>query len=254
MRKLKAGKRTIKQMFLYGRISVQERLRVEPATVKKVMIQDNVSLPAIEKLIKSGNIPCERVSAKRLAMIKPAKDLQGVIARIEPFRYTSYDDLLTRVSDNKISLILLDRINDPHNLGAVIRTAACLGGFAVVIPQFHACPVTDAALHVASGGENYVSVSMVSSLSTAILQAKECGCWIFGADASEQSLSLNEVSFPFPLGFVLGSEGEGIRYGVQKHLDMRVHIPMKGAPLSLNVSAACAVLCHEIITQKRGAR
>ncbi|MCK4462978.1 MAG: RNA methyltransferase, partial [Candidatus Omnitrophica bacterium] len=133
---------------------------------------------------------------------------------------------------------------------AIIRTLACFGGFAIVIPQFNACGVTEAVLHVASGGENYISVSVVPNLSNAIMQIKKCGCWIVGAEASSDASSMDATSFPFPLGLVLGSEGEGIRYGIQKHLDLKVRIPMKGAGLSFNVGIACAIFCYEISKQK----
>lgn len=128
---------------------------------------------------------------------------------------------------------------------------ACFGGFAIIIPEFGACEVNETVLHVASGGENYISIAMVSNLSKSIIAAKEYGYWIVGADVSDEAEDINEVSLPFPLGFVLGSEGEGIRYGVQKHLDIKVRIPMRGANLSFNVVVACAIFCHEIIKKQR---
>ena len=239
-----------KTMLLYGRVSVLERLRVNPATVKKVLLQDNISLPEIEKETCRNNIPLERLSGHQLSKIKPAKDLQAVVAKVDKYKYASFDDLLVKAQRKEISLILLDRINDPHNLGAIIRTAACFGGFGIIIPQFNACGVTEAVLHVSSGGDNYVPVAMTSSLSTAILQAKECGCFVAGAQAQGDSMDIDKVSFSFPVVLVLGSEGEGIRYGIQKHLDISVGIPMKGEPLSLNVSVACAIFCHEISKQR----
>ena len=237
-------------MLLYGRISVLERLKVQPESIRKILLQDNISLPKIEKLIAVHNIPLERMASGKLSRKKPSKDLQGIIAEVAQFKYASFDDLLSQTQKNDLSLIFLDRINDPHNLGAIIRTIACFGKFAVVIPRFRACSVTEAVLHVASGGENYIPVSIVPNLSTAIDQAKKCGCWIVGAESGGDASDITKISFSFPLGLVLGSEGEGIRYGIQKHLDMKVHIPMKGAALSFNVGVACAILCHEIAKQR----
>ena len=237
-------------MLLYGRISVLERLRVQPESIRKILLQDNVSLPKIEKLIATHNIPLERMASGKLSRKKSSKDLQGILAEVAQFKYASFDDLLSQTQKNDLSLIFLDRINDPHNLGAVIRTIACLGKFAVVIPQSYACGITEAVLHVASGGENYVSVSKVPNLSTAIVQAKKRRCWIVGAESGSDASDITKTSFPFPLGLVLGSEGEGIRYGIQKHLDMKVCIPMKGAALSFNVGVACAIFCHEIAKQR----
>lgn len=240
-----------KNMLLYGRISVLERLKSDPASIKKVLLQDNVSLPDMERLIKVNNISLERLHSRQLQNIKPAKDLQGVVAKIDKFRYASFDSLLDKVQNKKLSLIFLDRINDPQNLGAIIRTAACFGGFAVIIPQFSACGVTEAVIHVASGGENHVPICMVPNLSNAIIQAKKSGCWIAGAEAAKDASEVGKTSFPFPLGLVMGSEGEGIRHGIQKLLDLKVRIPMEGAALSFNVGIACAIFCYEVSKQRK---
>ena len=240
-----------KSMLLYGRISVFERLKSNPGSVKKVLLQENISLPETEKLVRDNNIPSERLPLRKLQAVKPAKDLQGVVARVDKFRYTSFEGLLDRVKKSGLTLLFLDRINDPQNLGSIIRTAACFGRFAIVIPQFNACGVTEAVLHVASGGENHVSVSIVPNILNAIIKAKSAGCWIAGAEADGEVSDVENTSFPFPLGLVLGSEGEGIRYGVRKHLDLRVRIPMRGAELSFNVGIACAILCFEISRQRK---
>jgi 23S rRNA (guanosine2251-2'-O)-methyltransferase len=104
-------------------------------------------------------------------------------------------------------------------------------------------------MHVASGGENFVPVSQVTNLSAALLKAKKAGYWAVGT-VVEDGADLNKVSLPFPLALVLGSEGKGVRYGIQKHLDMKVTLPMKGAQLSFNVAMACAIFCHEISKQR----
>lgn len=239
-------------MYLYGRISVLERLKANPKSIKKVLLQDNVSLPEMERLIKANNIILERLPLNQLERLKNSKDLQGVLAKVDKYKYTDYEDLLDTVKNKKTTLIFLDRVNDPQNLGSIMRTAACFGRFAIVIPEFHACGVTEAVLHVASGGENYLPVSQVTNISTAIIQAKEQGCWIAGAEASDNATELSKTSFAFPLGLVLGSEGEGIRPGIQNHLDYKVRIPMQGAALSFNVGIACAVFCFEIARQRQG--
>ncbi len=112
------------------------------------------------------------MTPKALSKIKPVKDLQGIVAKIDDFNYASFKDLLARSKKEKFTLIFLDRLFDPHNLGVIIRTAACFGGFAIVIPEYEACEVTEAVLHVASGGENYVAVAMVPNLVNAAIAAK----------------------------------------------------------------------------------
>ncbi len=237
-------------MVLYGRNSVYERLKVNPKSIKIVFLQDNIELPHIEKLARKNHIPVERVSPRQLGKMKHAKDLQGVVAKVDNFNYISFDDLLGRSKEKQLSLIFLDRLHDPQNLGVIIRTAACFGGFAIVIPRFNACEVTEAVLHVASGGENFVPVAMVSNIVSAMIKAKKAGYWIMGGILSDEAQYINEVSVPFPVGLVLGSEGEGVRPGVEKQLDIKVRIPMKGAKLSLNVAMASAIFCHEISKQR----
>jgi len=234
-------------MVLYGRNSVFERLKKNPASIKRIFLQDNFKAPnSIEKLITANNIAVEYLSFRGLSRIKQADSLQGIIARVEEFKYASFNGLLSLPQDKQLTLIFLDRIYDPQNLGSIVRSAACFGGFAVIIPKFKACEVNETVLHVASGGENYVLVSRVSNLSNAIIAAKRHGYWIIGAEINQDADSINEASLPHPLAFVLGSEGEGIRYGVGKHLDLRVRIPMSTANFSLNVATACAIFCHEI--------
>ncbi len=241
-----------KTMLLYGRISVFERLKSNPASIKKIFLQDNITLPNMERLIKERNILLERQPSRQLQKIKPAKDLQGIVAKVDKFRYAPFDDLFQQAQKKKLSLIFLDRINDPQNLGVIIRTASCFGGFGVVIPQFNACGVTEAALHVSSGGENHIPITMVPNLSNVIIKMKKNGFWIVGAEAKIDAPLLNETSLPFPLGLVMGSEGGGIRYGLQKHLDLKVRIPMEGAQLSFNVGVASAIFCYEISRQRKG--
>jgi 23S rRNA (guanosine2251-2'-O)-methyltransferase len=236
-------------MVLYGKNPVLERLRADPATVRKVFLAEKFSEPEVLRLIDERGIEAERLPADELAKKRPAKDLQGIYAKIDMFRYADFEDLLERDHEEKLTLVFLDRVNDPHNLGVILRTAACFGGFAVVIPEHEACEVTETVLHVASGGENYTPVSRVTNISKAIEKAKNAGYWIVGAVVDEDAHNLLETDLPFPLGLVLGSEGSGIRPGILKHLDTKVFIPMKGARLSLNVNIACAVFCYEIARQ-----
>jgi len=235
-------------MFLYGKNSVFERLKANSQSIKKIFLEENFSAPHIEELIKSAKIIPKHVSKKELLKIKYADSLQGIVASVENFEYASLEDLLNKPKNEQLSLVFLDRVFDPQNLGAIIRTTACFGRFAVVIPRHKACEVTEAALHVASGGENYTPVAMASNLTNALLLAKKKGWWVVGT-VTNGGEDISSVSLPFPLCFVLGSEGKGIRYGVEKHLDVKTHIPMRGAPLSFNVATSCAIFCHQIRKQ-----
>ncbi len=236
-------------MLLYGKNSVLERLKANPQSIKKIFIQENFNEPSITDIIKSKNIPLKRVSERELARMKRAERAQGIIAEVDKFKYTSFEELLNRPQDRRLSFVCLDGITDPQNLGAIIRIAACFGGFAIVIPEHRACEINETVLAIASGGENFVPISKVTNLSNALIKAKEAGYWIAEA-VVEGGEDIYKVKFPFPLGLVLGSEGKGVRYGIQKHLDLKVTLPMKGAALSFNVAMACAIFCYEITRQK----
>jgi 23S rRNA (guanosine2251-2'-O)-methyltransferase len=236
-------------LTLYGKNSVHERLRVNPKTIKRVFLQDNFKDPRILKAIKSAGVSVKTVSKKELTRIKRADNLQGIVAQVEPFEYAVFDDLIYRPEQEKLSLIFLDRIYDPQNLGAIIRVAACFGNFAVIIPKHKACQINETVLRVACGGENYVPVAMISNVPSMLIEAKKRGYWVVGA-VVEGGKDINSVSLPFPLCLVLGSEGKGVRYGIEKQIDLSVSISMRGAPISFNVTSASVVFCYEIAKQR----
>lgn len=234
---------------IYGKNSVLERLRANPKSIRKIFLKDDFNHSEIEKLIKLNRVSSQSLSPARLQKLKSAASLGGIIAEVEDFSYAYLEDLIDQPKESNLSLIFLDRIFDPQNLGAIIRTAACFGKFAIVIPKHKACEITDTVLHVASGGENYVPVAMVSNLSNALLSAKSAGFWAVGT-ASESGENLSQAQIPMPTCLVIGSEGSGIRYGLTKHLDSILNIPMPGVGLSFNVTAACAIFCYELTRQK----
>lgn len=239
-----------KSFYLYGKNSVLERLKESPETIRKVYIQDNFKSPETLNAVKIHNIPLTVLNEKELRRIKKADRLQGIIAETDRYQYTSFDYLLKTSAEKNITFIFLDGLNDPHNLGSILRIAGCFGNFAVVIPEHGSCEVNETVLHVASGAENFVSVSRVTNLSKALTKAKESGYWAVGAvvDGGE---NLNDLTLPFPLCLVLGAEGRGIRPGILKHIDLKVSLPMKGAQLSFNVAMACAIFAHEITKQRK---
>jgi 23S rRNA (guanosine2251-2'-O)-methyltransferase len=239
-------------MLLYGKKSVGERLLVNPGSVRRVFLQDGTEALHIERLVCKYNISLERLPARKIENMKRARNVQGVIARVDKFEYIPYEELLSLPGQEKRSLVFLDRINDPQNFGVIIRSLACFGGFAVVIPESGACMVTEAVLHVACGGENYLRIAKVPDLGDALIAAKKQGYWIMGAIVNDGE-NVNSVSLQFPLGLVLGSEAKGIFLELEQYLDTKVYIPMPGVGLSLNVGMACTVFAHEI-NRRKGAR
>lgn len=237
------------RMFLYGKNPVFERLASNPKSIRKIMLREDFDDPKMLGMINSSAIQVERIEKKEFAKLKHADRVQGVIAVVDKFEYAHLQDLLDMPKERRLTLVFLDRLSDPQNLGVILRSTACFGGFALVLPKHESCEITDTVLHVASGGENFVPVSIVTNLATALIQAKTAGYWAAGT-VVEGGEDIGRVKFPFPLCLVMGSEGEGIRPGLMNHLDIKVTLPMRGAGLSFNVAVATALFCYEITRQR----
>jgi len=238
-------------MRLFGRNSVVERLRFNPKSIKKIYIQHGFKgTLQIHRQARRWNIPILPVTQSKMMKIGRDKNTQGVMGDVEDFAYVPYDELLETALNKKRSLIFLDGVTDPQNLGAIIRSLACLGKFSIVLPTKDSVSVTEAVLRVASGGDNYVPIAKVSNLGNAIKKAQREGFQIAGAVLKEGN-DLNEFKLPHPLGLVVGSEQKGIRDVISKHLDVKLSIPMACDTLSFNVAHATAVLCYEITKQKK---
>ena len=235
-------------MRLYGKRPVIERLRAAPQSVRALVLQQETEAAEIVKTAKAAGIAFLSKSKAEFARLAPDAHTQGVLAEVEEFRYAEIEDLLS-LPEPRPTLILLDRVTDPQNLGAILRTLACFGRFAAVLPKHDSAEVTETVLRVACGGENYVPVARVTNLVQASEKAKKAGYWIAGAAASGGS-PLHAADWPEPLAVVLGSEGGGIRPGLEKHLELTLTLPMPGAPLSFNVATAAALIAYEI-TRRR---
>ena len=237
--------------YLYGKNSIIERLKCNPKSIKNVFIQENFNNPQITSLLRSNSIPHRIVREKELMRIKRADRMQGIAAEVSRFEYTPIEALLCPEDKNQRCLLLLDEISDPHNLGSLLRITACLGGFAIVLPRHSSCEVNDTVMHVASGGENFTPVAMVSNILNAVLKIKKSGFWIAGTIV-EGGHDIASSRLPFPLAIILGSEGRGVKPALLKHVDLNITLDMKGAALSLNVAMAGAMLCYEISRQLSG--
>lgn len=234
--------------LLYGKNSILQRLKKNPKSMHRILLDDKFDDAYMLTIATRQKITIKRLSRNEFLRVKRADNLQGIIAEVDKFSYVPFRELLDEAISEKLSLIFLDSISDPQNLGSIIRTAACLGDFAIVLPKHDACEVNDTVLHVASGGENFVAISQVTNLSPALTQAKKAGYWIAGT-VVEEGEDLTKVSLPFPLCLVLGSEGKGIRQGLHNQIDLKLSLPMK-AHLSFNVAVTCAIFCYEINKQK----
>ncbi len=231
-------------MWLYGKRPIIQRLKVAPQTVRAVYIQRDADASEVVHAVKESLQSFTSLTKQEFAKRAGDVHAQGVLAEVEEFCYTPLEELLKAPEPRPI-LFLLDRVTDPQNLGNILRTVACLGGIALVLPKHESVEVNETVLRVACGGENYVRVARVTNLVTASEAAKRAGYWIAGAAVSDGT-PLPQCSWPWPIAVVLGSEGTGIRPGLAKQLDLTVTLPMPGAPLSFNVATAAALIAYEL--------
>ncbi len=237
-------------MKIYGKNSIIERLNVNPQSIVKIAIAEGIDVSKdIIGICKSQRIPIQRFSERQFQKVTRNIRTQGIIAEIGDFRYADLESVISCQKEELPVILFLDNLNDPQNLGGILRASGCLGGFAVVLPIRESVEVTEAVLRVASGGENYVPVAQVNNLSSAIDLSKRKGYWIAGAVA-EGGEDLTAARLNFPLGLVIGSEAKGIRQGLFRHLDFKFTIPARQAELSLNVASAASIFCYEAVRQK----
>ncbi len=237
-------------MKLYGKNPVLERLKTNPKSIHKIFIEEgHVEAAYIRKKAKKWNIPVFSVPRSKMLKMGQTHNTQGVLVEVEDFPYVEFDTLLENAVEKKRVLVFLDSLNDPQNLGAIIRSFACLGNFSLVLPKHDSVDITETVLRVASGGDNYIKVAKIQNLNNAIVKAKEAGFWVAGT-VVKGGQTLWETKLPFPLGLVIGSEQKGIRDVIRKHLDIELTIPMAADRMSFNVAHAAAVFAYEIIRQQ----
>lgn len=237
-------------MRLYGKNPVIERLKANPKSIRKILVeQGHPDAGYVRKKAAQWNIGFCQIPATKMLKLTRNIHSQGILADVEDFQYTPYDDLLEKAARDRMSLLFLDGLKDPQNLGSIMRSLACLGHFGIVLPRKDSVDITDTVCRVASGADNHVPVARTSNLVAAISMAKKKGFWIVGAVVGDGE-SVFDTSLHFPLGLVIGSEQKGIREIVLNQLDLKITIPMRQPRLSLNAAQATTILCYEITRQK----
>lgn len=239
--------------YIEGRNAVLEALKAE-MTIDKLYIADDLKdkLRDITSLAKNQGVVISAVDRRKLDALSTTKSHQGVILSLSNVDYISIDDILNTAEKKgeKPFIIVCDGITDPHNLGAIIRSAESAGAHGIIIPKRRAVGVNAVVAKSSAGALAHIGICKVTNISQAITELKEKGVWIFGAEAFGET-SLYDADFCGATALVIGSEGEGISKNVLKTCDFTVNIPMKGKVNSLNASVACAVLIYEVL-RKRG--
>jgi 23S rRNA (guanosine2251-2'-O)-methyltransferase len=256
--KIKARDESAASAVIYGLVPVLEALRAGKRQIEEIAILDGAKPERLRHLLELARelrVPVRRVP--RIELDRTLGDVkhQGVAARIAGARYTDADELLesleTKIGTDDPPLVVgLDGIEDPRNMGSILRTAECAGVHGVFIPDRRATGLTEVVAKVAAGALEYVPVARVTNLVRLIEQLKERNIWVVGAAANAPA-TYTEWDWRLPVAIVLGNEGHGLHRLVGERCDALVSIPVSGRLESLNVSVAAGVLLYEVMRQRR---
>ena len=244
----------VKSLVIEGRNAVLEAFR-SGKPVDKLFVLDGCQDGPVRTIVreaKKQNTIIQFVEKDRLSQISETGRHQGVIAYAAAYEYAEVEDMLALAEEKGEDpfLILLDNIEDPHNLGAVIRTANLAGAHGVIIPKRRAAGLTATVAKTSAGALNYTPVAKVTNLVKTMEELKEKGLWFVCADMGGESMY--KLNLKGPVGLVIGSEGEGVGRLVKETCDFVASIPMRGNIDSLNASVAAGVLAYEIVRQRLG--
>jgi len=240
--------------MIAGKHPVLEALR-SGREINKIWIADGaqktLTQPIVAEAKKSGII-VQFVDKRKLDSLAPGVTHQGVVAQAAAFAYVDVEEILERAKqrDEIPFILLLDEIEDPHNLGSILRTAECTGVHGVIIPKRRAAGLTATVLKTSAGAAEHVPVARVTNLAQTIDKLKEAGVWVAGTDVSA-SQDVYKMKFDMPLVVVIGNESKGMGRLIKEKCDFLVKLPMLGQLNSLNASVAAGVLMYEVVRQRR---
>ena len=235
-----------------GRNAVLEAFR-SGKCVDKLFILDGCQdgpVRTIAREARKTDTIINYVSKERLDQLSETHAHQGVIAQVAAYDYSTVDEILARAEEKGEApfLIILDNVEDPHNLGAIIRTANLAGAHGVIIPKRRAVGLTSTVAKTSAGAINYTPVAKVTNIVRTIEELKEKGIWFVCADMGGETMY--DLDLTGPMGLVIGNEGEGVSRLVREACDFTASIPMKGDIDSLNASVAAGVLAYEVVRQR----
>ena len=242
----------VKSLVIEGRNAVIEAFR-SGKPIDKLFVLDGCQDGPIRTIVreaKKHDTILKFVTKERLDQLSGTKKHQGVIAYAAAYEYSEVEDIFTLAEKKGEDpfIILLDNIEDPHNLGAIIRTANLAGAHGVIIPKHRAVGLTATVAKTSAGALNYTPVAKVTNLAKTMEELKERGLWFVCADMGGESMY--RLNLTGPIGLVIGNEGEGVSRLVREKCDFIASIPMKGDIDSLNASVAAGVLAYEIVRQR----
>lgn len=236
-----------------GRNAVLELLESD-RDINKIFISDGEKHGSINKIIalaKQKKVIINEISRAKLNQMSQTENNQGVIAIVPPFEYCDIDDILefAKSKDENPFILILDEIEDPHNLGSIIRTAETAGVHGIIIPKRRAAGVNSTVAKVSAGAVEHMNIARVNNINDAINYLKQNDIWICGTDIDAKNYYYNE-DYTGGIGIVIGNEGSGMGRLVKKNCDFLVKIPMKGKVTSLNASVSAGIIIYEVLKQR----
>ena len=238
--------------ILYGYHPVREALRAGKRKMLEICLATGKSSPRVEdvaSLAAAAHVPVNRVSMGRIAAMAATEAHQGICARVGPYAWSDLSRMLKTREGENLFLLLLDHVVDPHNLGALLRTAFCAGLNGVVITKDRSVQPTPAVSKASAGTMEHISLTRVTNMVSTIKTLKEYGLWMAGLD-KHTGQSIYDSDLTGPLALIIGGEEKGIRPLVKKHCDLMVAIPQVGDVDSLNASVAGGVVMYEVYRQR----
>jgi 23S rRNA (guanosine2251-2'-O)-methyltransferase len=242
--------------ILYGLHAVREALRAGARPLQRILLlRTDKQFADLVKLARSLHVPVHVQPLASLDRLVPDGRHQGIVAYAAAKAYQTEESILARAARQKEPplLVILDGVEDPHNLGAVLRTAEGAGAHGVFIPERRAAGLTSVVAKVSAGAIDYIPVARVTNTTRLLEALKQAGVWIYGLEPTATKL-YTDIDLTGPVGLVFGGEGKGLRPGVLEHCDERIRIPMNGHVQSLNVSASAAVMLFETVRQRGAGR
>ena len=236
-----------------GRNAVLELLDSD-RDINKIFVQSGERHGSINKIIaiaKENKVVVTEVEKSKLDFMSKTKNHQGVIAVVPPFNYCEVEDILeyAKSKNEDVFILILDGIEDPHNLGSIIRTAETAGVHGIIIPKRRTVTVNSTVAKVSAGAVEHMKIARVNNITDTIRKLKENGLWIIGTDGSATTLYYNQ-DLKGDIAIVIGSEGFGMSRLVKENTDMLVKIPMKGKFNSLNASVSAGIVMYEAVKQR----
>lgn len=239
--------------IIEGRNSVIELLNSN-RDINKIFVQNGERHGSINKIIamaKENKVVVTEVEKSKLDFMSKTKNHQGVIAVVPPFNYCEVEDIIdfAREKQEDVFMLILDGIEDPHNLGSIIRTAETAGVHGIVIPKRRSVTVNSTVSKVSAGAVEHMKIARVNNITDTIRKLKEEGLWIIGTDGDAKTLYYNQ-DLKGDIAIVIGSEGFGMSRLVKENIDIAVKIPMKGKITSLNASVSAGIIMYEAVKQR----